>query len=96
MGLLTGLANEPLAGAAADRIMSIMLRLAMPGGGSPPLGGNVAHWRFVAREATVNNCLDWINAKFEYKRERLVFTTMNGLRRFVYVDVDDDNVSRWW
>jgi len=46
----------------------------------------------VAREATVNDVFDWIDAKFGYERERLVLTTMNGSRRFVYVDVDDDNV----
>jgi hypothetical protein len=89
-GLLAGLADEPPAGAAADGIVTIALRFAMPGGGSPPPGGNVARRRFVAREATVNDVFDWIDAKFGYERERLVLTTMNGSRRFVYVDVDDD------
>ena len=93
-GLLAGLADEPPAGAAAGGTVTIALRFATTGGGSPPTppGGNVARRRFVAREATVNDVFDWIDAKFGYERERLVLTTMNGSRRFVYVDVDDDNV----
>jgi len=76
VGLLGGLTDEPKAGVAADRIMTIALQLAMPSG-SPP-GGNM---------------FDWIDTKFGYERERLVLTTMNSLRRCLYVDVDDDDVG---
>lgn len=46
--------------------------------------------RFAARDATVNDVFDWIDAKFGYERERLALSTMNGSRKFVYVDVDED------
>ena len=89
-GLLAGLADEPPAGATPDGgVVTIALRFAMPGCGSPP-GARESRRRFAAREATVNDVFDWIDATFGYERERLALSTMNGSRRFAYVDVVDD------
>ena len=46
--------------------------------------------RFMAEETTINDVLNWIDGVHKMEREKVVLTTMNGQKRFVYVDDGDD------
>ena len=50
--------------------------------------------RFDSKSTTTNDVCNWIDAVHGIERERLELSTMNGSKKFVYVDDDDDGEEK--
>ena len=49
--------------------------------------------RFLANKTTLNDVCNWIDAVHGIERERLELSTMNGARKFVYVENNEDDLT---
>jgi len=78
--LLEGLPEEPEAG-ITEGIMTIALRFG---------DGKRDQRRFVAGESSVNDVFNWIDAVHGLEREKVELSTMNGAKKFVYVEENED------
>ncbi len=49
--------------------------------------------RFLADKTTLNGVCNWIDATHGIEREKLELSTMNGARKFMYADNDEDDLT---
>jgi len=79
--LLESLPEEPEAG-TTEGVMTIALRFG---------DGKRDQRRFVAGESSVNDVFNWIDAVHGLEREKVELSTMNGAKKFVYVEESEDD-----
>eukprot|EP00553_Chaetoceros_curvisetus_P006960 CAMPEP_0204631484 /NCGR_PEP_ID=MMETSP0717-20131115/22827_1 /ASSEMBLY_ACC=CAM_ASM_000666 /TAXON_ID=230516 /ORGANISM="Chaetoceros curvisetus" /LENGTH=125 /DNA_ID=CAMNT_0051649053 /DNA_START=3 /DNA_END=380 /DNA_ORIENTATION=- len=78
MTLLENLPDEPKSG---KNVITIALRFN---------DGKRGQRRFDSDTASMGDVFNWVDAMFEMERERLVLSTMNGQRTFVYGDDEEE------
>ena len=92
--LLASLVDEPPMGSGGS-IITIALRFTTTDGSSSKTSSSrdrtTLQRRFDSKLTTTNDVCNWVDAVHGIERERLELSTMNGSKKFVYVEGDDDD-----
>jgi len=90
--LLESLVDEPpiIGSSSGGDVITIALRF-VNGSNNVNRDTTTLKRRFLSKETSMNDVFNWIDAVHGLEREKIELCTMNGAKKFVYVNDDDDD-----